>query len=172
MRNFLATLALMTLTVGVASAEPNTGSVPGNEIASRHLANIKTQAVQIRQSSDRLESFARNPYVSWEAHVDELVRVRESVRSMAHSYLAARETQNLSAEQKQTLNVVAPALNVINARSGAALSAVAHKPAKPMLLNNQYNQDLETLIDQAGRIARAANGATTVAMAAPVQAGI
>lgn len=172
MRNFLATLALMTLTVGVAVAEPNTGSAAGSEIASRHLANIEAQAVQIRHSSDLLESFAHNPDISWEAHVDELLRVRNSVRSMARSYLAARESQNLSLEQRQALTRVAAALGVINARSGAALSAVAHKPAKPLLLNDQYNRDLRTLIDQAAGVAHVADARPMVAAAAQDQAGL
>lgn len=141
-------------------------ALAGSTAAAREFSVFRAQAVQVSAAAANLEMFTGNDDLSWESHAGELLRIRESSRSIARSYARLQEmADQLTPAERAALEQVASAVTLIGARTGVAMDKVGANQTTPLMLSPGYLSDVQFIRGQAKRIVRSA--APDVLAAAP-----
>ncbi len=96
------------------------------------------------------------------------MRIRSEVRSMPRSYYALKQMNGaMTAEQREALKQVAPAINLIGSNAGAARGEIADNQATPFVINKDYARNIDVIVGQTARILNKTAGRRIAATATP-----
>jgi hypothetical protein len=143
----LTTLAC--LIAGIAGTTPalHAADVPDSMAVSKMLAEAKTQAYAISVDADALESYTREPSLSWESHAFEITRMKNDINATAKiltSLTAARA--QASPWQVAAIDRIIPFMQEMAADTTAAIEYL-NKHHTQLATKKEYTDYIEANAD-------------------------
>jgi len=143
----LTTLAC--LVAGIAGITPalQAAATTDSVAVSKMLAQAKTQAYSISVDADALESYTREPSLSWESHVIEISRMREDINA-AGKTLASLTSSRAQASpwQVAAIDRIIPFLQEIASDTTAAIEYL-NKNHTQLATKREYTDYIEANAD-------------------------
>ena len=141
----IGTTLLACLVAGIAGITPalKAADMPDSPAITKLLAEAKTQAYSISVDASELESYTREPTLSWERHAVEITRMKNDINATAKTVtaLVAGKSQ-ASPWQATAIDRIVPFMKEIAADTTAAIEYLNKNQSR--LANNKEYRDYIT----------------------------
>jgi hypothetical protein len=125
--------------------------VPDSDHVTKLLSDVKTQAFQLKEDAEYMESFTRST-ASWETQAVQITLIKEHVNDLFKQEMKLMDARpNASVWQKRAIDRIMPFLDELG---GYTSAVIEHLNASPRNLNTaEYKDFLEANADYAGDLA-------------------
>jgi signal transduction histidine kinase len=115
------------------------------------LSNAKTQAFQLKEDAERLESFTRSS-ASWASHKDAVNMIKDDVNAMGRLLAKLQDNRPGAASwQQSAIDRVTPVAQELATNTTAAIERLNRNPQA--LNTPDYQNYLEAIVDSANNLA-------------------
>lgn len=148
----LPTLALMLAALFVLPAL-RAADIPGDsKEVNELLAQVKTEAIQLKTDATDMESFTLSPNLAWQSHAVKITEIKDHVNKAGETLLKLEQERNTASTwQKTAIDRVGPILKELAANTTAIIDHLTKEQGR--LLNTQEHKDyLKTNAELATRM--------------------
>jgi signal transduction histidine kinase len=128
---------------------------PESDQVSQILSEVKTQANQLRDDADKLESYTR-AQTNWESHAEAVSRIKDDINGMSGMLAKLEKERGASAAWQQTaIDRIVPVAKELAANTTGAIERLSAHPTR--LKTPDYQNYLEAIADSAANLAATVN---------------
>lgn len=146
---------LACLVAGITGISPalKAEDMPDSPAASKLLAEAKTQAFAISVDADTLESYTREPTLSWVSHALEITRMKNDINAAGKTVAALDAMKSQAAPWQVTaIDRIIPYLREIADDTTAAIEYL-NKNQSRLANNKEYKDYIEANADTSQELA-------------------